>query len=57
MAQAVHDMQHQLSAEDKARLNAIMAGEASAEVKTLAEVLVGFLHSANAEARAKLSAI
>ena len=57
IALAVHNTQHQATAEDKARLNEIMASDASAEVKALAEVLVGFLHSASEDAQARLRAI
>ncbi|MBQ13056.1 MAG: hypothetical protein QGG67_13450 [Gammaproteobacteria bacterium] len=58
IANAVHDIQHAPTDEGKEVMNRIMgAAQAPAEVKALAEIVLGFSHSASAEAKAALEAM
>lgn len=57
MAGIVMSLQHFPSDADKAALNAIATGEASASEKTVARAIAGISHKVSAEDKAKLEAI
>jgi protein-disulfide isomerase-like protein with CxxC motif len=55
IANAVHGIQHAPTAEGKEAMTRVMgAAQAPAEVKALAEIVLGFNHMASAEAQAVL---
>ncbi|PCH59240.1 MAG: hypothetical protein COC19_07340 [SAR86 cluster bacterium] len=54
VAKAVHDMQHQASADDKAALGEIASGDSA---KALAEIVAGIMHTPSADAKTQLQAM